>query len=351
MRVLMIVQLVDEQDWLRGFIVAWIRSLAARVDHLHVLTLEERRASLPDNVSVYSMGKEHGHNRLRELAAFHQTLSRIVPEVDVIFSHMTPRYTWLAAPYAALFRKPQILWFVHRQVSWELRLAHRAAARIATASPESFSLPSSKVTLLGHGIDLAHFYPASEPAPRPSVLSVGRLSPIKNHEILIQAIAHLRDQGCRELQVAIAGGETPENPGYAKHLRDIVRSLRLENQVRLLGAVPYRDIPTLYREAALTVNLCPTGGMDKAALESMACGVPALVHNETFLPLLESYESVLWCQHLDPQRVAAQLQGLLSQSPRWRAEVGSQLRQRIKAGYSLDVLTERLVDLFAEITP
>lgn len=349
MRVLMIVQLVDEQDWLRGFIVPWIRSLAAQVDHLHVLTLEKGQAALPDNVTMYSMGKELGRDRLRELAAFHQTMSRIGPEVDIFFSHMTPRYTWLAAPYAALFRKPQVLWFVHRQVSWELRLAHHAAARIVTASPESFRLQSSKVTVLGHGIDLTHFYPASEQAPGPVVLSVGRLSPIKNHEILIQAIAHLRDQGCN-LKVSIAGGETPENPGYAKHLQDLVRSLKLENQVRLLGAIPYQDIPALYREAALTVNLCPTGGMDKAVLESMACGVPALVRNKTFLPLLESYESALWCQHLDPQRVAAQLQGFLSQPPHWRAEVAAQLRQRIQADYSLDVLTERLVGLFSELS-
>jgi hypothetical protein len=57
MRPLMIVQLIDEYDWLRGFIVPWVRALAERVEHLHVLTLEQREARLPDNVTVYSMGK------------------------------------------------------------------------------------------------------------------------------------------------------------------------------------------------------------------------------------------------------------------------------------------------------
>ncbi len=349
MRVLMIVQLVDEGDWLRGFIVPWIRSLAAHVDHLHVLTLEQREARLPENVTLHTMGKELGYRRLRELAAFHQTLSRITPQIDVIFSHMTPRYTWLAAPYAALFRKPQVLWFVHRQRSFELRLAHYATARIVTASPESFPFRSPKVRLLGHGIDLAHFYPAQQPVSQPLIVSVGRLSPIKNHDILIKAAAQLRDAGYPDVQIKIAGDETPENPGYAQTLRELICSLGLEQQVQLIGAVPYVKIPDLYRQAALTANFSPTGGMDKAVLESMACGVPTLVHNRTFLTLLEDDASSLWNEVLEPEIVASRLANLLSHPLQWRAALGGRLAERVRASYGLDALTERLVEVFGEV--
>lgn len=348
MRILMIVQLVDEGDWLRGFIVPWIRALAARVEHLDVLALEQREADLPQNVAVYSMGKEHRHSRLQELFAFHRTLSQLAPKVDVIFSHMTPRYTWLAAPYARLYGKPQVLWFVHRQVTWELRLAHWAATRITTASPESFSIPSPKVHVLGHGIDLTHFNPADNPAQDNLILSVGRLSPIKNHDVLIRAAAHLRDQGC-DFQMVIAGGATEENPEYPLYLTSLIKELDLDSQVRLLGAVPYREVASLYHQAALTVNLCPTGGMDKAVLESMASGIPTLVHNRTFLPLLEDDTAALWCESLNPESVAAQLVHLLSQPPGSRAALGKRLSERVRAEYSLGSLADRLVSVFEEV--
>ncbi len=349
MRVLMMVQLIDEQDWLRGFIVPWVRALAAQVERVDVLTLEQHKADLPANVTVQSMGKERHHKRLYELMRFHQAMRQMAPQVDVIFSHMTPRYTWLAAPYAFLYKKPQVLWFVHRQVSLELRLAHAVATRIVTASPESFRLPSHKVAVLGHGIDLTCFYPAEIPSPERLILSVGRLSPIKNHEILIEAVAHLiaRD-GYQDVQVAIAGASTAESSNHKDHLQALSRKLGVDRWVRFLGAVPHQEIPALYRRAALTVNLCPTGGMDKAVLESMASGVPVIVHNRTFLPFLGDEAETLWCRTLDPELVAGQIAALLDQPPYSRAELGIRLRERVEAEHSLEKLVGRLVEVFEQ---
>jgi glycosyltransferase involved in cell wall biosynthesis len=350
MRPLMIVQLIDEYDWLRGFIVPWVRALAERVEHLHVLTLEQREARLPDNVTVYSMGKERRHRRVPELIAFHRTLNRLAPHVDVIFSHMTPRYTWLAAPYAAVFGKPQVLWFAHERVSWELRLAEWVAARIVTASPESLSLSSGKIRVLGQGIDMTHFQASSQPPPACWIVSVGRLAPIKNHHLLIEAAAILRKRGHRDFEVRIAGGDTPENQTYPQRLYKLVTERHLEQHVRFLGAIPYREMPSLYQQAALTVNLRRPGGMDKAVLESMACGVPVMVHNSTFLPLLGHERSALWCEDLAPARIADQLEPLLRASPQERAAVGAILAERVRARHSLDGLMERLVGVFPEVT-
>ncbi len=213
MRVAMMVQLIDEEDWLRGFIVTWVRRLAARVDHLDVITLEDRGADLPDNVTVHSMGKEHGHGRLRELLAFLRILRQVAPTVDVLFSHMTPRYTWLAAPFAAWLKRPQVMWFVHRQVSAELRLAYWTTDRIVTASGESFSLPDTagKVRVLGHGIDTTVFAPRAGEAPAGRViLYVGRLAPIKNQDVVIEAFARLvKRPGFDDVRLALAGADMP----------------------------------------------------------------------------------------------------------------------------------------------
>ena len=195
MRVLMLVQQIDERDWLRAFIVTWVRALAAHVDRLDVLTLERGEAWLPDNVYVRSLGKEGGKNRARELARFHQGMMELAPRADIIFSHMTPRYTLLAAPYAALFRKRQVLWYTHRNPSRQVRLALRFCWRVATAAPDSFPIQSPKVRTLGHGIDTAFYAPDDGPKDMPpSVIHVARLMPIKHQATLVHALAQVPER-------------------------------------------------------------------------------------------------------------------------------------------------------------
>jgi len=52
--------------------------------------------------------------------------------------------------------------------------------------------------------------------------------------------------------------------------------------VKLVGPIPFGQIVSEYANASAHINLCATGGMDKAVLEGMACGVPTLVLNESF---------------------------------------------------------------------
>lgn len=347
LRVLMLVQLVDEGEWLRGFIVTWIRKLADRVSHVDVVTLELGDAALPANVSVYSMGKEKGFGRARLLLEFHRIMAHIGRDADVYFSHMTPLYTLIAAPYAALFHKPQVMWFVHRSVTPILRLAHKAAARVVTASPESYGILGDKVDVLGHGIDLEQFKPSRGAPEGRLILSVGRLAPIKNHEALLEGAARLFERpGFENVQIAIAGGTTGEFPEYERGLRTLAESLGVSNRVEFLGAVPPSKMPTLYQRAALSVNLCPTGGMDKAVLESMACGLPVLVHNRTFLPLLGQDAGRLWSETLEAGILADRLAALLTLNEAEREAISQRLLATVREGYSLDALIDRLVRVF-----
>ncbi len=354
MRVVMLVQLVDEGDWVRGFIVTWIRELAARVEHLDVITLEQRKGALPANVTVYSMGKERGFGRPRLLIGFYRALLRVIRRADVIFCHMTPTYTWIAAPLAWLFGKPQVLWFVHRQVTPGTRLAHAAAARIVTASRESYTLfDERKVTILGHGIDLSQFRPAQGPPPDPPlILSVGRLAEIKNHDKLIAALPDLLARpGCEEARAAIVGDVMEgQDTAYHDRLYRMRDELGLGDRVEMPGAVPYREMPALYRQAAVTVNLCPTGGMDKAVLESLASGVPVLVHNRTFLPLLGDDADLLWVDSLEPEAIAGRLAAILTLPAGERAALTQRLAERVHAEYGLPELMDRLVAVLADVT-
>lgn len=350
MKALMLTRRVDSADWLAGFAHGWIAALARhpQIDRLDVICLAKGTVALPDNVRVRSMGKELGYSRPRELWTFQRALAAFMPGTDVLFGHMIARYTLVALPWA--WRTPIVQWYTHRHINREMRLIYPLVKRVVTASEQSFPYGSpEKVTVLGHGIDMTAFSPnGTEPEPD-LIVSVGRLSPIKHHEDLIRAAAVLRDRGM-PVRVQIAGGTTPQHgEAYAGSLRALIAEHHLEESVRLLGPVPHAEIADLVRRAAVTVNLCPTGGADKAVLESLACGVPAVVRNETFLPLLGPDASRLHTPDLDPAHIADRLAAVLSLPSPEHAALGARLREAVRADYALETLVDRLVGVFNEV--
>jgi glycosyltransferase involved in cell wall biosynthesis len=353
MRVLMIVQLVDEREWLRAFTVDWIRALAAQVEQVDVLTLELGEARLPDNVRVRSMGKERGYSRPRELWAYYCALAAMVRDADVIFSHMTPRYTWLATPLAALTHTPQMLWFTHRQDSLELRLALRAARWITTATADSFPIVSPKVHVMGHGI-APHLFAPGDPPPDdpPLVLAVGRITPIKHHATLLDAAARLRDEhGAPPVRFAIAGTmAVPGDDAHYQHLLQRRAALGLsEVQFSFLGPLHPSELVTTYRRATVVTNLSPPGSFDKSVLEALLTATPVITPNPAFSDVLGEHRAALMVAGPeDAAGVARQIAGLLALSPAQRAAMGADLRAGPVQQHTLDRLMRDIAALMRQ---
>ncbi len=345
MRVGMFVQQVDERDWLRAFTLDWIRGIAARVERVEVITLEQGIATLPANVIVHSMGKEKGYGRARELLEYYRALGKIIRQVDVLFCHMTPRYTWLAAPLATIFRKPQLLWYTHRQDDWELRLALAACRNATTAVPDSFPIKSAKVRALGHGIDDTFFAPdpASRSASPPLIVHVARLMPIKHQTTLLNALATLDIAA----QVSIVGAVPQgQDDSYLAELKALAERLGIQDRVTFTGGIKAEAVRDLYRCAAVAVNLSPPGLFDKAALESMLTGIPTIVSNPAFDSLLGEDTDLLRISSPDDvEGLTDSLRRIFALSDEQRTALTGKIRERVKAQHSLDGLMDRLVAL------
>ncbi len=117
--------------------------------------------------------------------------------IDACFAHMAPLFTVLFAPVAKRSGIPVVLWYAHTSVTPTLRLAHALADRCLTATPAGFRIPSEKLFIIGHGVDLDHFRPPARNGPLydRTVLTVGRIAPVKRLEEMIDAIEILRDLG------------------------------------------------------------------------------------------------------------------------------------------------------------
>lgn len=286
MRLIVFCAVLDERHSNLGFFHEWIAGLAERFDAVTVIAQKVGWHRLPPNVKVISSRKDGGVSGSRRLAAFFFNCFRRVPRHDAVFVHMMPEYAILAFPFTALFRKPLYLWYAHKAAGWRLKIAAAAATRIFTASKESFRIETSKVMIMGHGINTARFSPVARES-QGAVRTFGRISRAKRLEILVEAADWIGKETDLPWTIEIMG-EPLDRDGeqYAAELRLKIRNSGLASRVRLLPAAPHGAMPSWYQSTDVFVNLSATGSLDKAVLEAMSAGCSVVTANEAFRKIL-----------------------------------------------------------------
>jgi len=264
-----------------------------------------------------------------------------------VFVHMVPLYAILAAPWARLAGVPMVMWYTHKHVGLALRVAHALVDKVVTASEQSFRLSSDRVVVTGHGIDTDFFRPADGPRPeRPfTVLSVGRISPIKDYETLIEAADVLVNQrGRRDLRFVVVGDAgTAAQAAYRERLLAEVGQRKLAGNFEFVGAVPHSRVGLYYQQADLFVNLSHTDSLDKTVLEAMACGLVPITSNAAFQPVLGMPSVRLTFAAGDAQGLADRIERLAQLSPVERESLGRELRSIVVRQHSVQGLMDRLV--------
>ncbi len=98
------------------------------------------------------------------------------------------------------------------------------------------------------------------------VISVGQLSKRKNQEVIIRAMAQIKDASIKYLLVGLGEKEA--------EYRELIKTLSLQDRVILAG---YReDVPELLHMADVFVFPSLQEGLPVALMEAMAAGIPAV---------------------------------------------------------------------------
>ncbi|MEY2450279.1 MAG: hypothetical protein QOH79_3755 [Acidimicrobiaceae bacterium] len=228
------------------------------------------------------------------------------------------RSVLLAAPAARLAGVP-VLWLISgieddRAVSV---VANLLATRTIACSPAaSAALPFGRGrvrhTVVPFPLDPRFDDPpANRPQQPPIVVTVGRLEPIKDHPLLIDAFTIVRNRvpGAR---LRIVGGDQEGHAAYAARVREM--ALELGDSVELTG---WSDDPeALMLEAAVYVCSSRREGMGIAIIEAMACGIPAVMTADTGLSgFLENERSALIVPNGDVHALADAIIRLLDDPP------------------------------------
>jgi len=345
MKLLILTQKVDKDDSVLGFFHRWIEEFAKHFELVTVICLSKGEYNLPANVKVLSLGKEDGESRTKYLWCFYQYIWRERKNYDRVFVHMNPEYVVLGGWLWKILGKKISLWYVHRQVNLKLRCAVLFCHNIFSVSPESFRFKSKKVKFVGHGIDTEYFSCLNKPdhTDKFMIISVGRITPIKNLEILIKAAKVLCDRGWNNFSVDFIGSPaTKEDDDYLKFLKHTVSEGKLEGIINFTGAVPFTLLKERYCECDLSVNLAPTGGLDKAILESMSCGVPVLVTNRSLINLLGQWQDYLIFTYQDEVDLA---QKIIKLKEIDRGDMDVYLKEQVREKYSLSKLIMNIAKL------
>jgi len=292
-KLLIITQKVDKNDSVLGFFHSWILEFAKHCEELTVICLKKGEYDLPDNVRVMSLGKENGISKLKYIINFYKYIWQNRKNYNNVFVHMNVEYVILGSLLWRILKKKVGLWYMHKSVTFKLKLAEKLSNVIFTGSKESFRLESKKLIVLHHGIDSDVFLKKTkEYSKELNLLTVSRISKVKNIDLMVDLVLFLKDK-IKNINLKIIGDTiTKSDIEYLDILKKRVIDLNLENNVEFQGAVTNNNLPNFYQAADILLNFSQTGSIDKVILEAMSCGTLVLTTNESmhFLPEKCFYE-------------------------------------------------------------
>jgi len=356
MNLILITPRLTPDDPPLAFIPNRIINLASKIDKLWVITPRLKKITFPENVNIIEVGRDYskGEEFSHALANFHRNMQQITKyeRIDGLFTFMYPEYAILAFPYAWIKRIKLIMWYAHYQVNLRLILASTLVDKILTTSYETCRIRSDKVNPIGQGIDTNTFrlYPEHryhDPEKKIEITSVGRISPVKHLETIIEAANILvNHEGCDKLHFSFVGAPPiQKHLDYENLLQSRVNNYGLEKYISFLGNIPHDQLPIYYQGIDFFVS-SSLSGADKAVFEAMSCEIPVLVSHPVFLEILKPYTDELIFEHNKPQTLANKLSHLISIPYAERYLIGKSLREIVLLNHSIEQYSQKIIDAF-----
>jgi glycosyltransferase involved in cell wall biosynthesis len=172
---------------------------------------------------------------------------------------------------------------------------------------EQARVKENRIEVVPNGIDHTTFYPRQRNEEsvlliqpfsfrRPYVLSVSRIDhPVKNHIRLIDAFGIFKEKTKYPHRLVLAGGDS----NNAVKVKEKAASSAWRGDIFFTGHFPTKSLPELYAGADFVVFPSMYEGFGMGALESMACGVPALCARAASLPETAEHAAI----YFDPMDI------------------------------------------------
>lgn len=328
------------------FIANELAELARRGVELRVLSLRP-----PEDELRHGVVERAGLMRWvsYDAAGFAAVLERFRPQL--IHAHFARKATAAARELAAALGVPYSF-TAHRYDIYsrppedfhDRAMAAGAVVTVAQANADyiarHFGVPRSRLDVIPCGIDTGRFTPGGDKLDPPHLLCVARLEPVKNHAVLLQACALLRERG-----VPFRGVLLGDGAARARVAAERAR-LGLDGLVLMPGAAEQDEVRDWLRRSAVCVLSSDSEGMPVSLMEAAACGLPLVATAVGGVPeqIVEGVTGLL-VPPRDPAALADALARLLADPP-LRARLGAAARADAERRFSIGRQVDRMMQVW-----
>ncbi len=159
---------------------------------------------------------------------------------------------------------------------------------------------SSKLTVLGNGINLDFYRPQNDIQINDILVKYGvdsdyiltvssHLSPRRNLSSIVKVYANLVNRYNTGLKLIVIGDKICKN----NELYKLIKDLKLDKQIFFTGFVPDDDLVALYSGARVFLYISLYEGFGLPILEAMACGCPVITSNISSMPEVAGDAAIL----------------------------------------------------------
>ncbi len=232
-------------------------------------------------------------------------------------------------------------------------LLDRANARLVLQNPDDVAALSAGavaakriVLIRGSGVDTAAFAPAPEAGGTPVAVMVSRMLWDKGVGELVAAARLLKERNA-PVDIVLVGPPDPENPASISEGQ--LRDWQASGDVAWWGE--RSDIAQIWAKSHIAVLPSHREGLPKSLLEAAACGRPLVAADVSGCrEVVRPGETGILVLPHDPKSLADALERLAT-DPELRRRMGSAARELVKRELSQEVVVERTMALYRELSP
>ena len=219
-----------------------------------------------------------------------------------------------------------------------------------------YGAPADRIEVVPPGVEHAFFSPGDQRGARlaldldldrPVVLFVGRIQPLKDLDVAIEAFARLER---RDAQLVVVGGASgPQGEVEVARIHLLADSLGVADRIRFVEPQPHHLLSTYYRSADLVFVPSRSESFGLVALEASACGVPVVASAVGgLLSLVDDGKTGFLVDSRDPAMFARHADAILG-DPALAASLSVAGAQRARQ-YTWSTAAARLRRLYADLS-
>jgi glycosyltransferase involved in cell wall biosynthesis len=202
-----------------------------------------------------------------------------------------------------------------------------------------FGAERKKIDVIYREVDVTSFRKLDEKkfGDTKTILFIGRITPIKGIELLIDSLSYLEDV----VKLSIIG--PVEDARYLKSLQTKITDKGLNKRVQFLDEVPYEEIPIYLSSALVLVLPSYYENLGGVLIEAQACECPVIATNVGGMnEIIQDQVTGFMLSGRNSEELAEKID-ILYKEDDTRRKMGASGRQFVCSEFSTDVYIEKIL--------